>query len=175
MLNAAQRTFIVNEQTIVPAVFNLALNAGLGWVVFKKLEQVPLWGDPSIAGDVVGTLFFLPFLTCLIVTPLVKRAARTGKVEWLSIAPGEHPVLRLFPRSVWLRALLVGLASVVLFGLPLLGLLALLGVEGWSVGTMVSAKGIYAALIAALVTPYLALYALAGSEEPATPSQQPAR
>jgi hypothetical protein len=175
MLNAAQRTFIVNEQTIVPAVFNLALNAGLGWVVFKKLEQVPLWGDPSIAGDLVGTLFFLPFLTCLIVTPLVKRAARTGKVEWLSIAPGEHPVLRLFPRSVWLRALLVGLGSVVLFGVPLLGLLALLGVEGWSVGMMVSAKGIYAALIAALVTPYLALYALTGGEDPAAPSEQPAR
>jgi hypothetical protein len=175
MLNAAQRTFIVNEQTIVPAVFNLALNAGLGWVVFKKFESVPLWGDPSIAGDIVGTLFFLPFLTCLIVTPLVKRAARAGKVEWLSIAPGEHPVLRLFPRSVWLRALLVGLASVVLFGVPLLGLLALLGVEGWSVSTMVSAKGIYAALIAALVTPYLALYALAGGEEPAAPREQPAR
>jgi hypothetical protein len=175
MLNAAQRTFIVNEQTIVPAVFNLALNAGLGWVVFKKFESVPLWGDPSIAGDIVGTLFFLPFLTCLIVTPLVKRAARTGKVEWLSIAPGEHPVLRLFPRSLWLRALLVGFASVVLVGVPLIGLLAVLGTASWSVGTMVIVKSIYAALIAALVTPYLALYALTGGEEPAAPSEQPAR
>lgn len=175
MLNAAQRTFILHEQTIVPAVFNLALNAGLGWVLFRQLQQVPLWGDPSLAGDIVGTLFFLPFVTCLVVTPLVKRAARAGKVQWLSIAPGEHPVLRLFPRSLWLRAAFVGFGSVLLLGAPLIGLLAALGVEGWSVGTTVIAKGLYAALIAALVTPYLALYALAGGDAPAAASEQPAR
>lgn len=175
MLSPAQRTFIVNEQTIVPAVFNLALNAGLGWVVFRKLEQVPLWGDPSIAGDLIGTLFLLPFLTCLIVTPLVKRAARSGKVDWVSFAPSEHPVLRLFPRSVWLRAALVGFGSVLLFAVPFLALLSAIGVEGWAPMTMVIAKGIYAGLIAALCTPYLALYALATGVEPAAGNEQPAR
>jgi hypothetical protein len=167
MLNAAQRTFITNEQTIAPAVFNFLLNAGLGWVLFRHLQLVPLWGDPSIAGDIAGTLFFLPFFTCLIVTPLVKRAARAGKVEGLAIAPAEHPLLRLLPRSIWARAMVVGLASVVLLGGPLIGLLSVLGVEGWSVGTAVTIKGIYAALIAALVTPYLALYALTRDSEPA--------
>jgi hypothetical protein len=167
MLNAAQRTFITNEQTIVPAVFNLAFNAGLGWMLFRHHQLVPLWGDPSIAGDILGTLFFLPFFTCLIVTPLVKRAARTGKVEWLAMAPREHPLLRLLPRSLWARAAVVGLACVVLFGPPSIGLLSLLGVEGWSVATAVTFKGIYAALLAAVVTPYIALYALTSGQEPA--------
>jgi hypothetical protein len=175
MLTPAQRTFIVNEQTIAPAVFNLLLNAGLGWLVFRKLEGVPLWGDPSLAGDILGTMLILPFLTGLIVTPLVKRAARTGKVAWLSFAPSEHPILRLFPRSVWLRSLLVGFASMLLVGVPLVGLLSLLGVESWSVGTTVIAKGLYAALIAGLVTPYIALYALASGEEPAAGAEQAAR
>ena len=56
-----------------------------------------------------------------------------------------------------------------------IGLLALLGVEGLSVGTTVIAKSLYAALIAALVTPYLALYALASGEEPAAGTEQAAR
>ena len=167
MLNAAQRTFITNEQTIVPAVFNLLLNAGLGWMAFKHLEQVPLWGKESIAGDIVGTFFLLPFFTCLIVTPLVKRAARAGKVEWLGIGPQEHPVLRLLPRSIWARAVLVGFACVVLFGAPAIALLSVLGVQGSSVGTIVIAKGIYAGLIAGLVTPVLALYALTGDGDAA--------
>jgi hypothetical protein len=175
MLTPAQRTFIVNEQTIAPAVFNLLLNAGLGWLVFRKLERVPLWGDPSLGGDIVGTMFLLPLLTCLIVTPLVKRAARTGKVAWLSFAPAEHPILRLFPRSIWLRSLLLGFASLLLCGVPLIGLLSLLGVESWSVGVTVIAKGLYAALDAALVTPYVAMYALASGEEPATATQPTAR
>lgn len=167
MLSDAQRTFITKDQTIAPAVFNFVLNAGLGWAVFRHLQEVPLWGDPSISGDIVGTLFFLPFFTCLIVTPLVKRAARAGKVEGLTIAPAEHPLLRLFPRSIWARALVVGLASVVLLGGPLIGLLSVLGVQGWSVGTAITIKGIYAGAIAALVTPYLALYALTRDGEPA--------
>lgn len=167
MLNAAQRHFITAEQTIVPAVFNLAFNAGLGYLLFRHLQLVPLWGDPSIAGDIVGTLFFLPFFTCLIVTPLVKRAARSGKVEWLSIAAREHPLLRLWPRSVWARAVVVGLACVVLLGPPSIGLLSLLGVEGWSLTTAIVFKGIYAGLLAALVTPYFALYALTNEPQPA--------
>jgi hypothetical protein len=64
MLTPAQRTFLVNEQTVAPAVFNLILNAGLGWLVFRHLERVPLWGDPSLAGDIIGTMLILPFLTC---------------------------------------------------------------------------------------------------------------
>jgi hypothetical protein len=170
MLNPAQRAFITNEQILVPAVFNLALNAGLGWVLFHKHVPVPLWGDPSIANDIIGTLFFLPFFTCLVVTPLVKKAAQAGKVEGLAITPAEHPVLRLLPRSVWARAGFIGLACVVLFAPPSIGLLTAIGMQGWSIGTAVIFKGVFAGLLAALVTPYLALYALTG-----TGSVEPAR
>lgn len=161
MLTPAQRAFLRNEQTIVPAIFNLALNAGLAWLLFRKHTPVPLWGDPSIAGDMLGTLFLLPFFTCLAVTPLVRHAARQGKVARLQIAPHEHRLLRLLPRSVWARAGLIGLVCTVVLGPPSILLLSALGIESLSLATAVPFKGVFAALLAALVTPLLALYALA--------------
>lgn len=165
MLTPAQRSFIRNEQTIVPALFNLALNAGLAWLLFRKHSPVPLWGDPSIAGDLLGTLFLLPFFTCLAVTPLVRHAARAGKVARLEIAPREHRVLRLMPRSVWARAALTGLVCTVVIGPLSILLLSALGIESLSLATAIPFKGVFAGLLAALVTPLLALYALARDEQ----------
>lgn len=164
MLSPSQRTFLTREQIVAPALFNLALNAGLAWLVFRNHTPIPLWGDPSIAGDLLGTLFLLPFFTCLAVTPLVRRAARAGKVDRLDIVPGQHRVLRLLPRSIWARAALAGLVCLVLFGPPSVLLLSALGIESFSLATAVPFKGVFAGLLAALVTPWLALYALARDE-----------
>lgn len=165
MLTPAQRTFLTHQQIIAPALFNLALNAGLAWLLFRNHTPIPLWGDPSIAGDLLATLFLLPFFTCLAVTPLVRKAARDGKVAPLAIAPRQHPVLRLMPRSIWARAGLVGLACLVLLGPPSLLVLSLLGIDNVSLAAAVPFKGLFAALLGALVTPLLAMYALARDEQ----------
>ncbi len=166
MLTQSQRSFIALEQIVIPALFNLGFNAALGWVMFRSHTPVPLWGDPSIGADILGTLFFLPFFSCLIATPLVKRAARLGKVDRLTIAPEQHWLLRHLPRSLWVRSSLFGLACVVLFGPPSIGLLALLGLDSWSLSAAVPFKGVYAGVLAALVSPAIALYALSRHELP---------
>ena len=61
--------FLLLEQGIGSAVVNFLLNGAIAWLVFRGVAQVPLWGQQSIAGDTIGTCFFLPFLTTLIVTP----------------------------------------------------------------------------------------------------------
>lgn len=172
MLTSAQRTFIAVEQIIVPFLFNLAFNAGLGWYEFRTHVPVPLWGDPSIGADILGMLFFLPFFTCVVGTPLIQRATRLGKVEKLSIAPEEHWLLRHLPRSLWLRSIFVGVACVVALGPLSIGVLALLDMYSWSLAAAIPFKGIYAGVLAALVTPPIALYALSQHETPRAEGQR---
>lgn len=177
MLTPAQRRWFLLEQIVVPTLFNLAFNAGLGWLTFRMQTPVPLWSvpsmwtdllKPSVGGDILGMLFFLPGLTCLIGTPLIQRAARLGKVERVGITPEQHWLLRHLPRSLWFRAAFIGFGCVLLFGPVSIGLLLLLGLNAWSLSAAVWFKGVYAGLLAALVTPPIALYALSRHErEPA--------
>jgi hypothetical protein len=173
MLTPAQRTFITVEQIILPFLFNLAFNAALGWYLFRAHEPVPLWGDPSIGADILGMLFFLPFFTCIIGTPLIKRATRLGKVDKLTIAPEEHWLLRHLPRSLWARSTLIGLACMVALGPISIGLLAVLDLHSWTLSAAIPFKGIYAGVLAALVTPPIALYALSQHETPRPETSAP--
>jgi hypothetical protein len=166
MLTPAQRTFIAVEQIILPFVFNLVFNAALGWYLFRTHVPVPLWGDPSIGADILGMLFFLPFFTCLVGTPLINRATRLGKVDKLTIRPEQHWLLRHLPRSLWVRSILIGAACTVALGPLSIGLLALLDMYSWSLMAAINFKGVYAGILAAVVTPPIALYALSQHEAP---------
>lgn len=180
VLTPQQRKWFLLEQILVPALFNLGFNAALGWVTFRAHVPVPLsppptWlrGDPSIGGDVLGMLFFLPAFTCVIATPLIKRAARIGKIERLPITPSEHWLLRNLPRSMWWRAGYIGLVCVVLFGPASIGLLALLGLHDWALESAVWFKGAYAAVLAMLVQPPIAAYALTQDDQAPAPQPSP--
>jgi hypothetical protein len=178
MLTPAQRKWFLLEQILLPTFFNFAFNAFLGWLVFRAVVPVPLWFSPSawadllkpsLGGDLLGMLFFLPGCTVIIGTPLIQRAARLGKIERLPIGPAQHWLLRHMPRGLILRACFVGFWCVALLGPLTLGSLALLGMHAWSLHAAVVFKGIYAGLLAGLVTPPIAAYALLRFEsEPAT-------
>ncbi len=159
-LSAEQRRYLVREQMIAPAIFNFALNAAIAWLLFRSLSTVPLWGASSLAVDTLVTLFLLPFLTCLIVTPQVRRARRRGVVAPLAQPRAAYPALRWLPESLTGRAAALG-ALGVLAGAPLLiGGLVVAGVESLSPGYTVLLKGVYTALLSCAVNPLVALCAL---------------
>jgi len=159
-LSEKHRAWLIREQVIAPAAINFALNAGIAWLLFRGRGVVSLWGEGGIAQDAIATLFLLPFLTCLIVTPLVRRALGAGKVPPLDGVMGlPEPILRL-PRALLGRAAALGLGGI-LVGAPLvLGAVAVAG-GALAVPTLVVAKGVYTAALAALVGPLIALRALA--------------
>jgi hypothetical protein len=160
-LSENQRKYLIQDQIIGSAVFNALLNALFAWLTFRHHASVPMKGDPSIIGDAIGTAVLLPLLTCLIVTPLVRKAIKTGKVTPLSIpSPGRSMVLWL-PSLSFLRGLVLALGALATCTPALLGLLVLAGVEQLSVGTFIFIKTIYAAAMAALCAPVIALYVMA--------------
>jgi len=162
-MSSAHRRYLLLERGVGAGVFNFALNAAIAWLMFRDQGRVPLWGQQSIAGDTIGTSIILPMMTCLIVTPLARRQVRAGTVAPLSWTRASHPVLGWLPQGTVLRGLVLGIACTVL--LAPFGLLALraLDVASLSLGGFVVFKAVFAALAAVLVTPAVALWAIAGT------------
>jgi hypothetical protein len=149
------------EQGIGSAIFNLLLNGAIAWALFRHLDVVPLWGQESIAGDTLGTCFFLPFFTALIVTPLVRRRVRTGGIAALDWTRESHTLLGWLPVGTFRRALALGAVT-----LAVIGPLAILALQALAVGELrftpfVAFKAVFAGLLALLVTPVISLWALA--------------
>lgn len=165
-MNDAHRRYLIVEQGIGAAAFNLLLNGGIAWLMFRSLETVPLWGDRSIAADTLGTLFFLPFFTCLVVTGLTHRQLRRGKLQPVAWRRDAHPALRRLPRATLARSLVLGAGAVAVVGPVAVASLGALGVEGMGFWTFVAFKAGVAAGLAVLFTPLIALCAL-GDGSPA--------
>lgn len=161
-MSPAQRRFLVLEQGIGSAVFNFGLNAVIAWLMFRGHDTVPLWGQQSVVGDTIGTSLVLPFLTCLIVTPLILGNVRRGKVEALAWTRTSHPVLGWLPAGTLRRALALALVGAVVFAPITVFLLDRLVEADFTLGRFVVFKASFAAVEALVVTPIVALWALAG-------------
>jgi ribosomal protein S18 acetylase RimI-like enzyme len=153
------RRFLWREHAAVAFAVNVVINAAIGWATFRGAAVIPRWGEASVAGDMLGMSFFLPAITCLIVTPLVRGAARRGAAPALEGALPRwlHPFRRALP----VRALLLGLACVPIAGGLAVALLHGLGVESLAFAPFLGWKALYSGLLGACVQPAIALLALA--------------
>ena len=160
-MSRAHRRFLLLEEGVGSAFVNFAINAAIAWALFRGMERVPLWGDQSIMGDTIATSVILPFITSLIVTPLARRRVRGGHLPPLGWTRASHPVLRWLPRSTALRGLAVGLLGLLVLAPIAYGALAAAGVGSLGTRAFILFKAGYAATEGLLVTPVLALWAIA--------------
>ena len=160
-LSEAQRKYLIQDQIIGSAIFNALLNALLAWLTFRRHASVPMKGDPSIIGDAIGTAVLLPLLTCVIVTPLVRKVLKTGKLEPLVTPSPARSMVLWLPRLSFARGLVLALGALATCAPIYLGLLVVAGIDQLSVGAFVAIKTVYAALMAGLCAPVIALYVMA--------------
>lgn len=162
-LSAEHRKFLIVEQGLVPTVFNLLLNGLIAWALFRSAEAVPLWGESSVAVDLLATAFLLPFLTCLIVSSIVGRHVRDGKVD--TLRADQLPHSRWFTRPPIARAALLGGIGVVFGAVPLVWALSLGSSQPFAVSSFVMFKAVWAAMLAAVLTPIVGWWALASASQ----------
>jgi hypothetical protein len=160
-LSGRHQRFLIVEQGAVPTVFNFALNGAIAWALFRSAAEVPLWGQSSLGVDLIATGFLLPFLTCLIVSGIVARHVRDGKVPPLGEA--QLPQTRWFERSTLLRGIALGAAGVVFGALPLVWVLTIAQAQPLAVSSFVTFKAVWAAMLALIVTPVIGWWALANA------------
>lgn len=159
-LTLAHRDFLLREQVIVPVCINFALNALAAWLTFRSAPLVSVWGSSGLWADILGTLFLLPLITCLIVTPVTRKGVLLGRVPSVPWRSSELPSLRWMPRRSVSRAVVLGMAAVVIFGPVSSLVMSWLRVTALPLAEVVVLKGAIGAFVAALVTPVAALYAL---------------
>jgi hypothetical protein len=164
-VSSSQRRYLLLEQGIGSGVINFGLNAAIGWLMFRGMEHVPLWGQQSIMADTLGTCFMLPFMTALMVTPIARRHVRRGKVTALGWTLTSHPMLGRLPRGTAARGAALGLGCLVALAPLTLLALSAFDVAHMSMSRFVLFKASFAAVAGLLVTPLIALWAIA--ERPA--------
>ncbi len=160
-LAPAHRTFLIRDQIVGAAVVNLLINAAIGWAMFRTLAVVPLWGEWSVAADIIGTAFMLPLLTCVIVSAITARQVRRGKLPAPAWPVSRYPLLARLPANTLFRGLVLGVLAGLVVGLPAVLTVHALEVAEMDLGSFVLFKAIFAAILAALVSPVIALRALA--------------
>lgn len=147
------------QHGLVPALFNLVLNAGIAWLLFRSHAEVSLFGEAGVAVDLLATGFILPFAICLIDSLRVRSQVRSGKLQVLE---SPRPVRGGWDRRPPLvRALGLGAAGVVLASAPLV--LAVSLAEPVPLWTFIASKGIWAGLLAAIVSPLVFWWALSSA------------
>jgi hypothetical protein len=160
-MHAAHRRYLVLEQGLGAVLINFALNFAIAWAAFRGMSAVPMWGTQSIAGDTIGTSFVLPFLTCLIVTPLARREVTRGRLPAFERGRVDGSVLGLLPSTTFRRALVLGATATVLIAPIAIVAFHSAGLDGIEAGTFMWIKAAYAGVLAGIVTPLIAAGALA--------------
>jgi hypothetical protein len=159
-LSSAQRSLLIG-QALGGFGFNLVLNGALAWFLFPPVATIPLWARGNcIAGDTIGTSFFLPLITCLVLTSVVRRALRANPTLGLPRTELPRPV-RSLPGNMLGRGAVLGLLCALSLALLTLAVLAALGISEMTRGEDTLYKALYTAGLGALVTPLFGWRALA--------------
>jgi hypothetical protein len=142
---AAHRKYLLIE-TLISVIVNSLLSLFFAWVVFGKRENVDLWGPGGFAIDFLPQSFMVALMSTLVPGLLTRRRLRAGKV-----APLKGLGLPM-PRNLLLRALLMALLAVIVFG----GLGVLLSSVMWSgpvtPKAVLALKVLYGAVISVPIT-----------------------
>jgi hypothetical protein len=118
----------------------------------RELWTVPFVGT-GVYTDTLGTLIILPFVTTLLCTIGVRRAA-------LPRLPQTVPVLDLLPEPLLLRAVAFSVLTVCSLAAPFAAVLALAAPDGLGADAFVAYKTALGVGLGFVVTPLVALRAM---------------
>ncbi len=73
--------FVLLYAVMPTIVISFIVNLVISHALFGHLEQVNAWGAGALGPELVITSFMLPFITSLILIPLMRRAYKNGKAD----------------------------------------------------------------------------------------------
>jgi hypothetical protein len=164
-LPESNRRWLVVNALFVTAAINVLVNGAIDLLTVANRDAVPMWGlplvEPSVFWTLIGTLFLLPLFTSALSTAAIRRDIGRGSMARLDHLASTHPGIARLPAGRWRRGAAVGGIAVAVLAPPLVVLLALLGSPDLSAGQFVAYQVIFAVLLGVLVTPPIALAAMA--------------
>jgi len=164
-LPAPNRRWLIVNALLVTAAINVVVNAAIAWLGVKGQEDVTMWGTPltetSVFWNVVGTLFLLPLVTCVLTTTAIRRDVRRGALESLGRLRSSHRWLAALPLPRWRRAALLGTLIAAALAPPIILVLVVSDFSHLTRDQFVICQTAFAVLLGVLVTPPIAVFAMA--------------
>eukprot|EP01132_Coremiostelium_polycephalum_P001986 gene1986-2443_t len=167
-----QWLYLLVAQGAIPAVINFLVNLFLTWLIYPKDQgaMIPFSGSLTcIISDIIVTSLLIPTIGAIIGSVLITIDLRKGKLiqpideRWLN-----HPWISKIPTGIHFkvilkRAIMLGIVGLIIFPWPtLLILYAAVGKEGMVIKwTFIIFKSIWSALIAFIVSPFIAFILVA--------------
>ncbi len=155
------------KAVLATALINVVVNAAIAWLSVQGQEGVATWGVPlaetSLFWNAIGTLFLLSSITCVLTTTAIRHDIGAGSVEPAGWLRSAYPRAAALPQGRFARGAVLGALAVVALGpLATLALVAA-GSPELSEGQFIACQTAFAVLLGALVTPVIALCAMADS------------
>lgn len=165
-LGPGHRRWLAVNALAATAAINALVNAGIAWATSTgersvPLVSIPLLQRPSTLTDTLGTLFILPFLTTLLATMAVRRDQRRGRLAPLRLSFRHAGALTRLPSGLLRRAFIIGAGCLSLLGPLCVVVLVMTGFAGITQLTFVLYKAVFGVSLGILVTPPIALAAMA--------------
>lgn len=148
----------IKKETAISGISNTVFNGVIAWLLLRGGDALQWGGQHSFVIDLFATAFLLPFIVAFIVIPLQRRKVRQEKLPAMALDLESHTqrMVSRLPDSLFVNALLFGLAGTLLFApLALLSFWAL-AIEQVQPVNYAIFKGFWAGLMATvLVIPML--------------------
>jgi len=156
-----QHRYVYVQSSIGGGVINVLLNGFLGWLATIGQPVFPTWKVPGVGPDIVATAFGVVFGTCIGVALQIHVDTKKGKITVPEVPAATSARHAKLPRSLWVRAFGLGAVAALVFAPPVLVALAFTAPpEGLARATFIVLKGLFAGVEAAIVTPFIVLWAL---------------
>ncbi len=166
---SAHRRWLLVNAVGFSAAANLLVNGGVAWASTIGRVKVPLWGSPadgpSVVIDTSLTLLLLPLVGCPLVTTAVWKERRRGALNALPAWGRSHGLGARLPRRRLARGAAFGVLTVTMVAPPAVIVLVALVPGHVSVTSFVAFKALFATCLGAVVTPVMALLAMADEFE----------
>ena len=152
--------YLLIGQAIIPFFINMIINIAIGVLSFGGQKSVATWAiDKGAVADSIGTCFFLPFITCLIATPIVHRQMASGVTSGIPLT--DVPRWVRWMNGPWmLRSAKFGVIGILLLTGPVYGLYYLFAGDSIETVRFIAIKAISAGVMGVFVTPLIAFVAL---------------
>lgn len=160
--------YLLVDQGVLAVAVNIIINGGIAWLVFRKQPQVPMHGDPSIAGDTRATCFLLPLIACLVVTGLTRREVQRGRLPAGNLLVKHPAIARRLYRNVLLRGLLFGLLGRYALAPAAMNFIVSTGLQQMTLWGFLVFKSLFAGGLAGILCPLYAFLAWRDGELPNT-------
>lgn len=150
------KSFIFLEQGVGAAIVNAIVNGVPAWFILGALLEgsIPVWGEISIGGDVIGTAFLLPFLTTVIVSKVIAHKMKKGAMPVL--AAEKIKSTPWISKKTIKRATIIGTVSAIINLFIIMAVIYGASITSARIESYVYFKAAWTGVLAGLLTPFIA-------------------